>query len=137
MTIWRKSYNSIMMANCDLIFLPDLGFYGDHLQAKHEFPIINLETFYFTEEHLGICQTSMCSTLCFIKHLCVSGWGFKKLPVPAKSYPKTFWFLVLTLLPHWCKISSLYLMPVPNYWTKTTPQKSAFSGQILIKLRLW
>ena len=29
--------------------------------------------------------------------------------------PKTFWLLVLTLLPHWCKISSLYLVPVPNH----------------------
>ena len=53
--------------------------------------------------------------------------------------PKTFWLLVLTLLPHWCKISSSYLVPVPNYstYTKTTPQKSGFFGQVLIKLRLW
>ena len=30
-------------------------------------------------------------------------------------------------------------MPVPNYWTwsKIAPQKSDFSGQILMKLRLW
>ena len=42
--------------------------------------------------------------------------------------PKTFWLLVLTLWPHWCKISSSYLVPVPNYWfwTKTTPQKKQF-----------
>ena len=42
--------------------------------------------------------------------------------------PKTFWLLVLTLLEHWCKISSLYLAPVSNYrtWTKTTPQKKHF-----------
>ena len=35
---------------------------------------------------------------------------------------------LLTLLPHWCKISNSYLMPVPNYWswTKTTPQKKQF-----------
>ena len=42
--------------------------------------------------------------------------------------PKTFWLLFLTLLPHWCKISSLYLVPVPNHWiwTKITPQKKRF-----------
>ena len=53
--------------------------------------------------------------------------------------PQTSWLLVLTLLPHYCKISSLYLVPVPNYWTwtKNTLQKSDFFGQILIKLRLW
>ena len=39
--------------------------------------------------------------------------------------PKTFWLLVLTLLPHWYKTSRSYLVPVPNYWTSTdcTPQK--------------
>ena len=30
---------------------------------------------------------------------------------------KTFWLFVLTLFPDWCKISSLYLVPVPNYPT--------------------
>ena len=42
--------------------------------------------------------------------------------------PKTLWLLVLTLLPHLCKISSLYLTPVPNYWTwtKTTSLKKQF-----------
>ena len=62
-----------------------------------------------------------------------SGWGKK---APATSFSsvtstnvrisfKTFWFLVLTLLTDWCKISSLYLELVPNYWTwtKITPQK--------------
>ena len=41
---------------------------------------------------------------------------------------KTFWLLDLTLLPHWCKVSSLDLVPVPNYWTptKATPQKKRF-----------
>ena len=47
--------------------------------------------------------------------------------------PKTFWLLVLTLLPHWYKISSSYLVPVPNYWTwtKTNPQKSSFIADII------
>ena len=51
---------------------------------------------------------------------------------------KNFLALVLTFLPHWCKILSLHLVPVPNYWiwTKTTPKKSGFSGQIFITLRL-
>ena len=42
--------------------------------------------------------------------------------------PNTFWLLVLTLLLPWCKISSSYLVSVPNYWTwtKTTPQKKRF-----------
>ena len=41
---------------------------------------------------------------------------------------KTFWILVLILLPNYCKISSSYLVPVPNYWTwtKTTSQKKRF-----------
>ena len=41
---------------------------------------------------------------------------------------RTFWLLVLTLLPRWCKISSLYLVPVQNYWTwaKTAYQKNWF-----------
>ena len=41
---------------------------------------------------------------------------------------RTFWLLVLTLLPRWCKISSLYLVPVQNYWTwaKTASQKNWF-----------
>ena len=38
--------------------------------------------------------------------------------------------LVLILLPHGCKISSSYLVPVANYWTwtktTTTPQKNKF-----------
>ena len=36
--------------------------------------------------------------------------------------------LFLTLLPHRCKISKPYLVPVSNYWTwtKTTPQKKWF-----------
>ena len=52
---------------------------------------------------------------------------------------KTCWLLLLTLLPHWCKLSRPYLVPVPNYWTwiKANTEKSVFSGQILIKLRLW
>ena len=40
--------------------------------------------------------------------------------------PKTFWLLVLTLLPHSCKIASSYLVSVPNYWTwtkGTSPKK--------------
>ena len=53
--------------------------------------------------------------------------------------PQNFLTFSLTLLPHWCKISSLYLVPIPNYWTLTraTIKKGGFSGQILIKLRLW
>ena len=41
---------------------------------------------------------------------------------------KTFWPLVLTLFPRWCKIWRSYLVPVPNYWiwTKTTPLKKWF-----------
>ena len=54
------------------------------------------------------------------------GWGEK---TPSTSFspvtstnigtspPHNFLLLVLTLLPHWCKISSLYLVPVPNYST--------------------
>ena len=49
------------------------------------------------------------------------------------------WLLVLTLLPHWYKMSMPYLVPVANYWTwtKTTPQKNWFFWSNPIKLRLW
>ena len=30
---------------------------------------------------------------------------------------KTFWLLVLILLPYWCKLSRSYLVAVRNYWT--------------------
>ena len=45
---------------------------------------------------------------------------------------------LLTLLPYWRKMSRPKLVSVPNYWTstKTAFQKSGFSGQIYIKLRL-
>ena len=52
-------------------------------------------------------------------------WNKKKSPYkffPCNFYKRTnqhqeiFWLLVLTLLPHWCKISRLYLVSVPNYW---------------------
>ena len=52
--------------------------------------------------------------------------------------PKTFWLLVLILLPHRCKILSPYLVPVPNYWTwtKTTPQKKWFFWSNPYKIEL-
>ena len=42
--------------------------------------------------------------------------------------PQNFMTFSFNPLPHWCKISSLYLMPVSNYstWAKTTPQKKQF-----------
>ena len=45
-----------------------------------------------------------------------------------RTSPKTFWLLVLTFLPHCCKISSPDLMAVLNYWTwtKITPEKKQF-----------
>ena len=53
--------------------------------------------------------------------------------------PKTFWLLVLTHLPHCCDISRPYLVPVLiiELEPRTPFKKSGFSGQILIKLRLW
>ena len=69
----------------------------------------------------------------------VSGGEGTKSPSPPRSAgflpatsrnvaQKTFWLLVLTLFPHWCKISRPYLLPVYNYWTWTeiTPQKKGF-----------
>ena len=42
--------------------------------------------------------------------------------------PQNFWLLALTLLPHWCKISSSSLVPVLKYWTwtKGTPHEKWF-----------
>ena len=57
------------------------------------------------------------------------GWGWGKKASATSFSPvtstnvrislKTFWLLVLTLLTDWCKISSLYLVQVPDYWTWT------------------
>ena len=68
-----------------------------------------------------------------------SGWRHKKPPTSfshatstnVEISPKTFWLLILTLLPLWCKMSRPYLVSVPNYWvwTKGTPQKSWFFQQ--------
>ena len=52
------------------------------------------------------------------------GGGGKKAP-PTSFSPVTSTnvrispqnFLTFSLLPHWCKISSLYQVPVPNYRT--------------------
>ena len=57
--------------------------------------------------------------------------GGCKKPLPIKVFfflTKTFWILVLTLLPHWCKISRPCLVPVTNYWIwiQSIPQKSCF-----------
>ena len=51
-----------------------------------------------------------------------------QLPRTYELAHKTFWILVLTLLPHCCKIWSPYVVPVPNYWTwtKATLQKKLF-----------
>ena len=51
-------------------------------------------------------------------HQPYSGWG-----------GGSKWLLVLALLAHWCKTSSLYLESVPDYGTltKTTPREKWFS----------
>ena len=75
----------------------------------------------------------------------IGGWG-KKVP-PTSFSPVTstnvgfspqnllaFSFNPFATL---VKISSSHLVSAPNYWTwtKITPQKSSFSGQILVKLK--
>ena len=42
--------------------------------------------------------------------------------------PQIFWIIVSIFLPNLCKISRPYLVPVPNYWTRTkrTHQKNWF-----------
>ena len=61
---------------------------------------------------------------------------FSRFQVFCRPYVLTL--LVLTLLPHWCKISRLYLVPAPNYWTctKTTPQKRWFIWSKLYKIEV-
>ena len=53
--------------------------------------------------------------------------------------PKTLWLFFWIPLIQLCKISRPYLVQLPNYWTwtRSSPPKIGFSGQILIKLRLW
>ena len=73
----------------------------------------------------------------------------QKIPLPPTSFSpvastnvgissQIFWLLFLALLAHWRKISSLYLVPVPNYWTsiKTTPQKMRFIWSNLYKIEV-
>ena len=56
------------------------------------------------------------------------GGGQKAHPLPVlplsllqkmEKVPPNFWLLVLTILPHWCKILRPYLVTVPNYLTST------------------
>ena len=86
--------------------------------------------------------------LTFMKFLNKSPTPFpsqtKKTPYPLPPInigirPRNSWLIISTSLPHLCKISRPYLVQVPNYWTwtKSIPQKIGFSGEILIKLRLW
>ena len=66
------------------------------------------------------------------------GWG-QKDPLPSIGFspvtsrkvgisPQNFLNFSINFLPHCCIISSLYLVPIPNYltWTKITPQKKRF-----------
>ena len=64
----------------------------------------------------------------------VGGWGGQKDPPTSFSpvistnvgiSPKNVLTFSFNPLPHWCKIPSLYLVPVPNHWTwtKTTPRR--------------
>ena len=67
--------------------------------------------------------------------------GKKPPPLPPQFFPCNFckcknwppklsdWLLVLTLLTDWCKIASLYLVPVPNYWTSTKTTNSPVKKQ--------
>ena len=59
------------------------------------------------------------------------------ISINVRITPKNF--LTFRHLAYLCKISRPYLVPVTNYstWTKSTPQKMCFPGQLLIKLRLW
>ena len=49
--------------------------------------------------------------------------SYQLFPCNIELALKTFWLLILTLLPNCCKISRPYLVPVLNYWTwtKITP----------------
>lgn len=41
---------------------------------------------------------------------------------------------IVTLFPHLCIISRSYLVPVPNQWTKSIPQKKCISWSNLSKI---
>ena len=61
------------------------------------------------------------------------------LPVTSTNVgisPKIFLTFSLTLFSYWCNIWRPHLMQVPNNctWTKCTPQKIVFTGQVFIKL---
>ena len=72
----------------------------------------------------------------YVNPILNGGKGGKKVPYqfsPVTSSnvginPTTFWFLILTLLPHWRKNLRPYLVPVPDNWPwiKTNPQEKWF-----------
>ena len=106
---------------------------------RHTFSSCNIVKYKY--QKCIICDVS---TLFRMKRVGV-GWGGQKSHLPVSTSPVTsinvglspqnFLPFVLTLLPHWCKVSRSHLVPIPNYsiWIKTTPQNSDFSGQILVK----
>ena len=78
---------------------------------------------------------------------CVGGGGQKDFPPTSFSpvtsanvgiSPQNFLTVILTLLPHWCKLSRRYLEPVPNYWTwtKAIPHKKQFSSSNPYKIEV-
>ena len=66
-----------------------------------------------------------------------------KSPPPYQFFPCNFykrrnlWLLVLIFLPHWCKSSAQCQSQIIELEPRPPFKKSSFSGQILIKLRLW
>ena len=93
--------------------------------------------FFRVQVLIFLCSNEFCTIhlACFLDR---GGEGQKALPPTHFSprnfnklqlAPKTFWLLVLTLLPYWGNISSSYLVQFPNYWTwtRTNPKKEWFS----------
>ena len=95
--------------------------------------------YYFVDCFVDINTTALFWNFISVTYLHpIQGGGGKKGPSLYKLFlcnfykrsneQWTFWLLILTLFPHWCKISRLWLVPVPNYWTWTnsTSQKNWF-----------
>ena len=103
---------------------------------------------YFVKTFINIRFAS--EVYLFLALFRLGGWGegVRKPPLPTSFSPvisiivglahKTFWLVFITLLIDWCKISSLYLVPVPNYWTwtKTAPEKKRFFWSNPYKIEL-
>ena len=112
----------------------------------HPFDSFWVEKFFRVVRIMGLVGIKLNLTI-QLSWLTLFKMGGKKALIPTSFLPVTSANMEISPeklsfnpLSHWCKIwRPYYLVSVLNYWTWTnsTPQKIGFSGQLLIKLKLW